>query len=353
MVRSADFLTVATIDYTPQAVATLWSARRNAPHSSFHYFAVDATADAVADLRRILGVEYAWINVFGPDDLGPERDIFLDAFNYYNAIEMCCLAKYVGIAYIFQCSHAHGVCVYADSDTFFLGDVSETFDEMGHVAVVLTPHQFGPSRDDSEHDHLFHGWINAGFFIVRREHPETRNILNWLINRISRRGYLAPEYGLSCDQTWVSALPFVFHGLTFMSWHPGLNVAYWNLAERNLTISGETILANDVPLLLFHFSGFDMTRSTSLSKHSNLPIIPGSVLEEVCLRYQQMLNSTVALRSKVAGLKTFSCSKAKLQERIRVGSVFHGLNIRSPTAELGLFTRLGGKLDSLLRRTIA
>lgn len=347
---SSSFLTVSTVDYIPQALATMRSARRHGKHSSFHLFAADATVEAIVDLRRILENKYSWIHVFGPYDLGHERDAYHRVFNYYNLFEVCNVAKYVGISHVLSDPGTEEVCVYADSDTFFLRDVSETLSDMGQNAVLLTPHQFGPSSDDREHDHLLHGWINSGFSAFRRSHTEIFVLLEWLIHRISRRGYLATQYGLSGDQPWLSAFPFLFNDMTFVSPHPGLNVAYWNLDERILTNSCEAILVNGTPLLFFHFSGFERKNSKHLSKHSDLLVPPGSVLEEICRLYRAELDATIALQPKLAGLKTLPCSMASLQERIYVGSKLNGVNISSPTTNIGLFSRIGRKVDSLLRR---
>lgn len=351
--RSSSVLTIATVDHTPQAVATLRSARRHGMHSSFHLFAVDATVDAIADLRRLLGNDAAWICVFGPNDLGPERAGFLAVFNQYNALELCCLAKYVGISHVLRDPSAGEVCIFADADTLFLGDVREPVEAMGECAVLLTPHYIGPSSDTLEHDTMMHGWINAGFLACLRSHPDTRRVLDWLISRISRRGFAAPQYGLYCDQTWLSAMPVLFHDLTCVSRHRGLNVGYWNLSERPLARSEKVILAGDSPLVLFHFSGFDWTRSKRLSKHSECPVPPGSILEELCQLYLSELDDVAGLEAEIKELETFACSKADLIERIHVGSLRNGVNIVTPTTDLGFFSRVGGKIDSLFRKTIA
>lgn len=351
--RSSSVLTVVTVDHISQAVATLRSARRHAADSSFHLFAIDAATEAIADLRRILNEDSSWIHIFGPYDLGPERAGFLEVFDQYNAVELSCLAKYVGISHLLRDPSAGKICIFTDADTLFLDDVQEAIDAMGEDAVLLTPHLMAPSNDDAEHDIMTHGWMNAGFLAFRREHPATRNVLDWLIDRISRRGYFAPQYGLSCDQKWVSALPVLFRDVTCVSRHRGLNVGYWNLRERPLTRSGKGILAGDSPLLMFHFSGFDWSRSKRLSKHSDYPVMPGSLLEELCQRYQSELVAAAGLRTGAERLLTLPYSTACLAERIHVGSIRHGTNIIAPFGNIGVFSRLGGKIYSLLRKTIA
>lgn len=352
MSRSLSLLTVATVDYIPQAVSTLRSARRHGNYASFHLFAVDAIADTAIALRKLLGDDAAWIRIFCPDDLGPERAQFVAAFKQYNAMELCCLAKYVGLAHVMRDPSAGEVCIFIDGDMFFVGDVQGSIGTMGESAVFVTPHLMAPATDDVEQDIMMHGWMNAGVLAFRREHPGSRTVLDWLIDRISRRGFFAPQFGLSCDQKWLSALPILFRGLTSMSTDSGLNVGYWNLTERPLTRSGGTIFAGDKPLLLFHFSGFDWAGSGRLSKHSADRVVAGSILEELCQLYQSELDGTARLRNALNGLETVPCATGSVLDRMQSASVRNGVDFIVPAPSFGLFSRLGGKMDSLLRKTV-
>jgi len=351
MTSSVCILTVATVSHAAQSVATLRSARRTGTYASYHLFAVDATAETVADLRRKLGPDASWIHVFGPNDLGPERVVFLDAFDRYNPVELSCLAKYVGVSHVLRGTEAGETCIFADSDMLFLDDVHVALAALGDSAVLLTPHLLGPSTDNLEHDIMIHGWMNAGFLAFRRGHPDTGRILDWLISRISRRGYLAPQHGMSCDQTWVSALPVVFRDATSVSRHPGLNVGYWNLMERPLTGNGSVVMAGDSPLLLFHFSGFDWKRTGRLSIHSDVPVSSGSPLEDLCRLYQTELDSAAELGKSLTELATFDCSHASLSARMRIGSERSGVKWARCECGTGLFSRLGNKIDLLLHAT--
>lgn len=346
---STDFLTVATISYAPQALATLRSARQHGRYGQMHFFALDAAPGASQALRQSLGEDAEWIHIFDPHDLNDEdKALFLQAFKYYNAIEMSCLAKYVGVAHVLRNSRSADRCVFADSDILFLADTDEAIAELGEKAILLTPHQFGPSSDSGEHDYLLHGWINAGFFAVNRENVATRDLLGWLINRISRRGFLAPSLGLSCDQTWVSLLPAMFAEHTVTCRHPGYNVAYWNLSERSLTEDAGGVMANGRRLAFFHFSGFMGAERLQLTKHGSYPIPPGSVLEKLCLRYRAALGAAACLST--AGIPILPCSNVSLRERILEGSALNQLSIDAPTMKRGIFSQVGMKLDAMLLR---
>ncbi len=346
---TADFLTAATVDYLPQALATLRSARRHGVDGTHFFFAVDATPPTVTALRERLKDE-DWLRIFGPHDLGDGREAFLRAFAYFSPIEMCCLAKYVGIAHVLSLSSATDCCVFADADVMFFCDVREPLAELGDSAVLLTPHQFGPSTDAAEHEYLQSGWINAGFIVVRKSHPDTQGMLGWLVDRITRRGFFAPALGLYCDQSWLSLLPLAFSGQVALGTHPGMNVAYWNLPERELSVQDGRYFVNGMPLVFFHFSGFDGLQRNRLSKHADVIVAPGSALADICAQYQEELTAAARLGPALAGLGTLPCAGGSLQERIDRGSAINRIDIGPPGVTRGTFARIGGKMDFMLRR---
>lgn len=344
-----DFLTAATVSYFPQALATLRSARQHGPEGSHYFFAIDATPSAVATLRDLTKSEER-LEIFGPHDLETGRDAFLRAFSYFSPIEMCCLAKYVGMAYVLSLPAAADYCIFADADVMFFGSLRESVAELGNAAFLLTPHQFGPSTDVAEHEYLQSGWINAGFFAVRRNGADTGEILGWLVDRITRRGFFAPTLGLYCDQSWLSLAPLAFSGRVTIATNPGMNVAYWNLTERELSFRDGHYFANGRSLLFFHFSGFDGLQCNRLSKHADLVVKPATALAGICAEYKKALAAAAPLQPALANLDTHPCSREDLQERIEAGSRINRTDIGSPGATRGIFARLGGRIDTVLRR---
>ncbi len=344
-----DFLTVATIGYLPQALATLRSAREAGQFMAMHVFALDAAEGSIEKVKLALGIDAEWINVFGPEDLDDElRSTFLRTFDYYNPVEISCLAKYVGVSHVLQKSGSAERCVFSDSDVLFLYNTKSAVDELGDKAMLLTPHQLGPSTDAAEHDYLLHGWINAGFFMVNRDNPATKNILNWLIHRISRRGFLAPELGLSCDQSWVSLLPGMYADSVSVSRLAGYNVAYWNLVERQLGRVEGRFEANGTPLVFFHFSGFFGAAPGQLTKHGDFRVKRGSALDDLCQKYQSLLNDCADLN--MSGIPIMDCSTKNLKQRIIKGNNINNMNVETTSSSVAVFTKLGAKMDTVFAK---
>lgn len=339
---TSDFLTVATVDYTPQALATLRSARRTASHKSHYFFVLDATPASLADLRELLGADADWITLFGPHDLVAGRDAYLAAFTCYNAFELSCLSKYFAADHVMRRADAADICVYADADILFLGDLTPALAEIGDHAGLVTPHQLGPAPDIDEVEHLGLGWLNAGFFCLRRNHPQMAQILEWLCDRIGRRGFNAPNNGLFVDQVWLSAALFSFPNQFRITPHPGLNVAYWNIAERKLSRRDGRFLADGKPLVFFHFSGFEPARTGSLSKHFSVSVTPGTVVDELCGAYRTELAQAAV--PGAASLGRIPCSRAPLRQRIETGRARHGLEPLGPYQAMDLLSRIRRRL---------
>ena len=71
------------------------------------------------------------------------------------------------------------------------------------------------------------------------------------------------------DQLWVNLAP-VFFDRVKVSRDPGLNVAYWNLHERNVSRKNDAFFINDkFPLAFYHFSSYRLADPTQLSRYQN------------------------------------------------------------------------------------
>ena len=351
LVKSVSILTAVTVDYVPQAVVTLKSAHRTCSFHSFYVFVADASSDAIQQLRLILKDGMPWLNVFGPKDLGSEREAFIQMFSYFSRFEIANLAKYIGMSHVLKDPLIGDACVFVDSDTFFLNDVCPLIRGMGDNSIYLTPHLLEPTDSDTEHDVMTHGWINAGFLGFNCKHIGTAQILEWLIERISCRGHQAPQLGLSCDQTWVSALPILFRNFVAVSEYKGLNVAYWNLDKRPLVRSqNNEILAGGDPLIMFHFSGFDEENTSILSKHSVVAVKVGSILDELCDEYRSNLQDSKKLHKHISGLTVLSCSTGSLASRIKASSSAHNVDLYKTMVRPGIFSKFGRMADTVVRK---
>ena len=181
---------------------------------------------------------------------------------------------------------------YLDPDIEVHGSLAELEALLHEHRLVVTPHLTAPMPRDglkpSETDILIAGSYNLGF-IGLAPGPDTDALLDWWGERLATDCIVAPERGFFVDQRWMDFAPGLvpsFHVLR----DPGYNVAYWNLASRDVTRAGDGWTVNDRPLRFFHFSGFDPAQPHLLSKHQNrIQLGDRPALREICRRYAKRL----------------------------------------------------------------
>ena len=181
---------------------------------------------------------------------------------------------------------------YLDPDIQIFDPLSEVEALLRDNELVVTPHATEPmprdGRKPSEVEILTSGVYNLGFIGMARG-ADTDHLLDWWAERLERDCVIDPKRGFFVDQRWIDFAPGLvdsFHVLR----DPGYNVAYWNLASRELSRSGERWEVNGRPLRFFHFSGFKPDRRDHLSTHQNrVQIKPGSPLAQICDEYADEL----------------------------------------------------------------
>lgn len=153
----------------------------------------------------------------------------------------------------------HGDVAFIKQESLVLGDLIPVF-EGGRHSLILTPHLLEPLPGDDrfarELNILQAGSFNAGFVGVSESLP-AREFLKWWQARTLRHCRLDVAAGMHYEQRWLDLAPSFFTGVHILR-DPGMNVAHWNLPERQVTIGPDgAVLASGRPCRLFRFSGFD------------------------------------------------------------------------------------------------
>jgi len=179
--------------------------------------------------------------------------------------------------------------IYIDPDIYLYKPMHEVEDALSSGSLmVLTPHLTG-QLDDKHPDEqaiLRAGSYNLGFIALSR-HDSVLDFLHWWQNKLEFQCVVDLENGLFVDQKWMDLVPGMFPDVKILR-HEGYNVAYWNLFHRKVAASSEGVTVNGVPLIFFHFSGFDPAEPTKFSKHQNrysLEDIPG--VKQLALHYAE------------------------------------------------------------------
>ncbi len=184
----------------------------------------------------------------------------------YSLLELATAVKPLFLLHLHRTLGADRLC-YFDPDILVLGDLSPLYDRLGEADALVTPHLTAPLEDAAvpgERDILVSGTYNLGF-LGMAFNGRTLAFLDWWWRRLYRECLHDVERGLFVDQRWMDLAPAFLPRLEILQ-DPGCNVAYWNLAHREIGQAEGRWTVNSVPLRFFHFSGYDPARPELVSK---------------------------------------------------------------------------------------
>ncbi|MEW6676861.1 MAG: hypothetical protein AB1421_02980 [Pseudomonadota bacterium] len=181
---------------------------------------------------------------------------------------------------------------YFDPDIAIYSQLGELEEALRTHDVVLTPHACHPVPDDglspAMADYLRAGQFNLGF-IGMAGSKNGRNMLAWWKSVCRDRCIFDSSYRFFVDQFWAAAFASFAERL-YVFRHPGANVAYWNLFQRDISRPGSRWEVDDHPLLFFHFSGLATDNLTRVSRYQNrVTAAVGSPLHQLLTDYVQAI----------------------------------------------------------------
>lgn len=217
----------------------------------------------------------------------------------YNTLELTTAVKPYAMRKALELLGVKSV-VYLDADIRLFARLDPVTAALEEASIVLTPHLLRGVHADGltvERQLLRTGAYNLGFIAVRGD-AVAASFLSWWCDRLAEHCLVDFAAGLFVDQKWVDLVPGLFEGVRILR-EPGLNVAWWNLPERPLSLKDGSYRAAGDPLYFLHFSGFDPQRPEILSKHAtgDRTAVPAQV-EKVLADYAGLLLSRGYLESQ-------------------------------------------------------
>lgn len=242
--------TICAKNYLAQALTLRDSVKRHNADLDFYIFLSDLPNDQIPE--DVIPLDESWIKRW--------REM---AFKY-NVIEFSTSIKPFCFNRLFD--EKYDLVIYLDPDIYVTNSLNEIFGYLENKSIVLSPHychiQESYSGSVLEEELLFVGIYNLGFAAIKNN-AIGKQIIDWWMNRLSDKCFADKWDALHVDQRWMDFVPGFFPEDTYITQHPGINPAIWNLHERELFISEGQYMIRDsctkkeYPLLFFHFSGFD------------------------------------------------------------------------------------------------
>lgn len=176
----------------------------------------------------------------------------------YSTIELCSSLKPYVIEKLLDMGYEQ--VWFCDSDLYFYNPI-DLDDLLVQHSILVTPHITRIQNLKSAwaaRRILQTGIVNLGFIALTKKFPNYA--LSWWKAKMFDQCLNLPEQGIFFDQRWMDLLlstvpdAYCFRGTQ-------ANVAFWNLAERQLQISDKRVMADGQPLQFVHFSGVPIDSS--------------------------------------------------------------------------------------------
>jgi len=255
------FATIVSPNYLAYARVLRDSLERHVPQGEFRVLVVNRQT---AQVRA--AVEETGLEVTYAEDLGLPN--FEHVAYKYDLVELNTALKPSFLKHLF--AQGFDQVVYLDPDISLFSPPTPVLQALELAEIVLIPHALAPAMDGlrpSDIDFLRTGTFNLGFVGLRRGAQALR-LLDWWEDRCLSYGFNDPRFGTFVDQKWLDLAPCYFDSVQILK-HPGCNVAYWNLHERQVEAGPSGYAVNGEPLVFFHFSGVDASAPGVLSRHQN------------------------------------------------------------------------------------
>ena len=253
------FFTICSRNFLAFARTLYDSLRKHHPESQFYVALCDAPEPPFAPDAEPFPFLYL-------DDIDLPQ--WREMSHRYNITEFNTAIKPFVIAHLMRKGIADCI-VYLDPDIIVTSHMQELESAFADGAsVIVTPHVTVPAENVEVSDikMLQYGIYNLGF-VGFRCGTETMKVVEWWGRQLIDHCVIKLEQGLFVDQKWADLLP-AFLDRSLVLRHPGYNVAYWNVAQRNVVRSGDGWLVNGEPLRFAHFSGCRLDDSKVYSRHS-------------------------------------------------------------------------------------
>lgn len=308
----------------------------------------------VTDIRQSVLDANAWpvgakVQLLGGDRL--EAAGFATARHYFNGLEMSGPSKIYGLEHAIFAA-GYDKAIFLDADIHATGDFSLVWDALDRVCSVVTPHVSSPLPADGQApddlEIVSYGLVNGGFWGVSRK-PELPEIIAYMKRNVLRYGFFLPgPMSWAAEQTWMSALPAMFPHAVHVLRDPGLNLAYWNLHERQLSERGGRVFSNDSALVFLHLSGFRPEQGTRLTAFDVRQ--PDAQQAQVLAPILRWHGEAVTGKKQQMGpvAVDFPCSTGGIRARLQAYRAVHGR--AHPLATRIVLAALAYKVSNVISR---
>lgn len=181
--------------------------------------------------------------------------------------------------------------IFVDGDTYSYSDYSELQNLTENHSLVVIPHITKPLPDDNKYPQnrviSLSGNYNTGVWSASQRGLD---FIRWWKNQTSLFPITRPDLGLVNEQGWLRFAGDFDDNVKIFR-HPGYNVAYWNIKQRNLSKINNEYWIDNKKLIIMHFSGLKKDiNPVQMSIFQNRYILePNEIAYEIFNDYHKLI----------------------------------------------------------------
>lgn len=162
--------------------------------------------------------------------------------------------------------------VYLDCTTLLYNKLEFVENSLNNYDIIIVPQLLHAGVHPDEKQTLNTGIFHSGCLALRQS-EEAKRFLEWWGNNTAKKGYIDLCKGLNADQLWLEHVPNLYDRVLIEK-HEGLNVGIWNLPERIIDRSKNTV--NGKTLVSVNFKGMRYwpDYKKALLKYPIIPTMP-------------------------------------------------------------------------------
>lgn len=226
------------------------------------------------------------VNIIWAENLFENNDLFHHFSFKFNIIEFNTLLKPLAFEILLK---DYDQVIYLDPDikVFNILEFSKSH------SIIITPHYTTSLNDWSKRpndlDLLRFGANNLGFICLNKL-DEANKFLDWWKNICFDYNYYEPSIGLGVDQKFIDLVPILFEKSLVLK-DLGMNLAFWNIHERNIVKKEDDYFVNEnTPLKFIHFSSFPINYPFKIAdKQTIYNDFPNNIFKEIWEDYKNDL----------------------------------------------------------------
>ena len=247
--KPLSFCTVMDHHYLTRGLALYTSLRRHCPMCPLFVLCMDRATFHALDALALEGLRPVPF-----EDVADER--LRQASKDRTVKEFSVTCKSFFTLWLLRQNREIELLSFVDGDLFFFSHPGLLLDQMGQGSVAVTEHRF-PARLEP-HTSRDYGVFNGGWVCFRRDARGLACLEDWC-GRCLEWCFDRVEDGKYGDQKYLEEWPRRFDGVVVLK-HKGANLAPWNVEDYRIRLRDGQVMADDDPVIFYHFSGLRRVR---------------------------------------------------------------------------------------------